>query len=147
MSLPLVTATGTIRNGKLHIANRAQFDETVRALGDGWQVEIEITRLRATRSGQANRYYWGVVIKALHDLTGYTDAELHDLMKAKFLPKELAFTDGNGDVVEAFVLGGSTRGLNTQEFSEYVNRIRDWAADKLGLYIPEANEAGYGAGI
>lgn len=147
MSLPLVTASGFIRNGKLHLHNRKQFDAAVAGLRDGWEVDLEITRLRATRSVQANRYYWGVVINALHDLTGYTPEELHELMKAKFLPKDLAFTNSNGDVVEAFVLGGSTRGLDTAEFYTYVERIIEWAAGSLGLYIPGADEAGYGAGV
>lgn len=143
MSLPLVTATGCIRRGKLHLHNRAQFDNAVSGLTDGWEVELEITRLRATRSGQANRFYWGVVIQALHELTGYTPEELHDLMKAKFLPKHLAFTGQNGDIIEQFVLGGSTRHLDTQEFYQYVERVREWAGDALGLYIPDPNESGY----
>ena len=147
MSLPLVTASGCIRNGRLHLHNRKQFDAAVAGLRDGWEVELEVTRLRATRSSQANRFYWGVVIQALHELTGYTPEELHDLMKAKFLPKHLAFTDGNGAVVEQFVLGGSTRGLDTIEFYAYVEQIREWASESLGLYIPDPNEAGYGAGV
>jgi hypothetical protein len=80
----------------------------------------------------------------LSDHTGYTAEELHDLMKAKFLPKERAFLNGNGDVVESFVLGGSTRGLDVGEFATYVDQIRNWAADALAVYIPDANEDGYG---
>ncbi len=147
MGLPLVTASGVIRRGRLHLHNRAQFDAAVAGLQDGWEVEVEIIRLRATRSSQANRYYWGVVIQALHELTGYTPEELHDICKAKFLPKHLAFTGANGDVIEQFVLGGSTRGLDTQEFYQYVERIREWAGEALALYIPDPHEAGYGAGV
>lgn len=147
MSLPLVTASGRIEHGRLKIHNRRLFDAAVSALRDGWEVEIEITRLRATRSQQANRYYWGVVIQHLHELTGYAVEELHELMKAKFLPKDLAFSDQSGRVIEQYVLGGSTRGLDTAEFYQYIERIREWAADSLGLYIPDPGEDGYGAGV
>lgn len=144
MSLPLVTASGYIKAGRLIIRDRKSFDSAVLGLKDGWEVELEVTRLRATRSNQANRFYWGVVIKSLSDHTGYTSEELHELMKAKFLPKELAFLNGNGDVVEQFVLGGSTRSLDIGHFSEYIERIREWAGNALDVYIPNADEHGYG---
>lgn len=147
MSLPLVTAPASIRNGRIHFHDRRQFDAAVSGLREGWEVEVQVVRLQATRSSQANRFYWGVVIAELSRYTGYTPDELHDLMKCKFLPKDRAFLDGNGEVVEAFVIGGSTRGLDTSEFAAYVNAIRDWASSALGLYIPDADEAGYGAGV
>ncbi len=148
MSIPLVTASGHIKNGRLLIRDRKAFDACVAGLRDGWEVEIEISRLRATRSGQSNRFYWGVVLKTISDHTGYSAEEVHDLMKAKFLPKHLAFTDGNGEVVEQFVLGGSTRKLDTGEFSEYMNKIIEWAAgEPLCLYIPDSEQAGYGVGV
>jgi hypothetical protein len=147
MSVPLVTASGYIKAGRLMVRDRAQFDAAISGLKDGWEVELEVVRLRATRSQPQNRFYWGVVLHTLSQHTGYTPEELHDLMKCKFLPKERAFLDGNGEVVEQFVLGGSTRSLDTSEFSTYVNQIRDWASSVLNCYIPEADEAGYGAGV
>lgn len=141
MSLPLVTASAYTKHGKLFIRDRAAMDSIIAELPEGLELQMEITRLRATRSQQANRYYWGVVLKALSELTGYTPEDLHDLMKAKFIPKELAITTGNGEVVDSFVLGGSTRQLDTKEFYEYVERIRLWANTTLGLAIPEPNEA------
>ena len=147
MSLPLVTASSYIKAGRLMIRQRAAFDSAISGLKDGWEVEVEILRLRATRSQQANRFYWGVVLHTLSQHTGYTPEELHDLMKCKFLPKERAFLDGNGEVVEKFVLGGSTRSLDVGEFATYVNQIRDWAGAALACYIPDSDEAGYGAGV
>lgn len=135
-----ITATGEIRDGKLFIRNRREFDQALTQMRDGLQVEIAVTRLRATRSPQANAYYWGVVLQALSDHTGYTVDELHDICKAKCLPKKLAVNNGNGEVVGEFILGGSTRKLDTTEFYEYVERVRQWAAE-LDCYIPDPNEA------
>ena len=144
MSLPLVTASGAIKAGKLFIRDRSAFNSAISGLKDGWEVEIHVMRLQATRSQPQNRFYWGVVMAELSSYTGYTPEELHDLMKAKFLPKDRAFLDANGTVVEAFVIGGSTRGLDTAAFAEYVEKIREWASAALGLYIPDADERGYG---
>lgn len=147
MSLPLVTASGYIKAGRLMFHNRRAFDSAVSGLKDGWEVEVEISRLRATRSAQQNRAYWGVIIAALTDHTGYTPEEIHEILKCKFLPKELAILKDNGDVVDKFVMGGSTRGLDTQEFGDYMERIKEWAAQELDLYIPDFDQAGYGHGV
>lgn len=68
-------------------------------------------------------------MQALSQHTGYTQDEMHDISKAKFLPKTLAIADGNGEVVGEYVLGGSTRRLNTHEFYAYIERVRQWAAE------------------
>jgi hypothetical protein len=135
-----VVASAQIRDGKLFIRNRREFDRAIAQMKDGWEMEVTIARRRATRSPQANAYYWGVVLQALSLHTGYTVDELHDICKAQFLPKKLAINNGNGEVVGEFVLGGSTRSLNTNEFYEYVERVRQWAAE-LDCYTPDPGEA------
>jgi hypothetical protein len=132
-----VTAFGTIENGRLFIRNRREFDDQIRQLREGCEVEIEVTRRRASRSMQQNRYYWGVVIQMLSEYTGFVPDEMHDVLKAKFIPKKLALCDGNGEVQDEFVLGGSTRKMNKNEFGEYVESIRRWAAETLDLVIPD----------
>lgn len=135
----LIVATAQTKGGKLYIRNRRAFDEQIARLDDRWELEVTVTRLRATRSPQANRYYWGVVMEALSQHTGYTPEEMHELCKAQFLPRKLAVSDGNGEVVGEFVLGGSTRSLKTNEFYEYVERVRQWAAE-LDCYVPDPRE-------
>lgn len=101
-------------------------------------VEIVIERKHATRSLPQNSYYWGVVLPRLHAHlieTGNTLDDLHDICKCKFLPKSLALTKKNGEIVGEFVIGGSTTKLNKIEFGEYIERIRDWALT-LGCEIP-----------
>ena len=136
----LVVASGTVREGKLYLRNRRDFDRQIAQMKEGWALEVTVSRLRATRSQKANAYYWGVVLQRLSEHTGYTVDELHDLCKAMFLPKKLALTDGNGEVVGEFVLGGSTRTLKTNEFYEYVERVRQWAAETLDCYTPDPGE-------
>jgi hypothetical protein len=58
----------------------------------------------------------------------------------RFIPKKLAVCDGNGEIKGEFVLGGSTRKMNTSEFQDYCEQIRRWAATELGVDIPNPNE-------
>lgn len=133
----LVSATATKKGAALFIRNRRAFDEGVSRLHDDWELEVTVKRLRATRSLLQNAYYWGVVVQLLAEHTGYTPDEMHDVLKAKFIPKQMAVCDGNGVIVDELVLGGSTREMNTIEFGEYMEAIREWAAEALDVVIPD----------
>lgn len=131
-----VIATALVKKGRLEVRNRKQFAENLRRLRDG-AVLITVERVHATRSVNQNRYYWGVVVELLSDHTGYTPDEIHDVLKAKFIPKRLALSDGNGEIKGEFVIGGSTSEMNKLEFGEFITRIREWAADELDVVIPD----------
>jgi hypothetical protein len=134
-----ITAAGFIKDGVLKVRHRKNFDASVSRMRDG-DVEVMILRRRATRSLAQNRYYFGVIVKLLSDHTGYTTDEMHDVLKAKFLPKRLTFADGNGEVKDEFVIGGSTVRLTKDQFGEeYCEPIKRWAAE-LGVIIPDPNE-------
>ena len=47
---------------------------------------------------------------------GHTPDEMHEVLKAKFIPKRFAVADGNGEIRDELVIGGSTAILNTVEF-------------------------------
>ena len=150
MAFPVVTASGVIRGGRLVIHDRKAFDSAVKGLKDGWEVDLEVSRFRATRSLQQNRYYHGVVLRAITEYTGIDSATLHDLLKVKFLSREEAVVNAAGEIVDKVTLGTSTRGLTMDEFTAYIEQIRVWAAEKLELDIPQAHEVeavGYGYGV
>lgn len=132
-----IVASARVERGKLFIRNRRGFDQQVAQLRDGLELELALTRRRATRSLPQNAYYWGVVVELLAEHTGYTPDEIHDICKALFIPKKLSVQDGNGEVVGQFVIGGSTRTLNKIEFGEYMESIRRWAAETLDVVIPD----------
>jgi len=94
----------------------------------------------AIRSVQANKYYWGVVVEAISDFTGYERDEVHELLKQLFLPKPLWLHDAEGEVVGKLVISQSTTTLTVTEFYNYVERIRRWAATTLHINIPDPNE-------
>lgn len=126
-----------IINGKLHIGHawRLALQDGVLTWPDG-PVTVSIERQHATRSAQANAYYWGVVIRAMSEYTGSTPDEMHDVLKLKFLPKDLALASDNGEVIAEFVIGGSTAQLNVVQFYDYVEQIRQWAFEFLDVDMP-----------
>lgn len=131
----VIVATGTVRAGKLLIRNRREFDLQLAEFKDESQLEVTIQRLRATRSSAANAYYWGVVLHMISEHTGDTVEDLHDYFKRRFNAKPIAI--GLDD--EDHVTGGSTRRLNTIQFYEYIEQIRQFAAEFLDMSIPNPN--------
>ena len=78
--------------------------------------------MKQNRSLNANRYYRGVVLKMIADLTEDNQQDLHNQFKKEYCG------------------GRSTSELNTKEFHEYISKIRAWARKELALRIPEPNE-------
>jgi hypothetical protein len=87
-------------------------------LSKNWRVNI--SEHKYIRSISQNDRYW-LMLKELGSYLGYTDIELHDLLKYKFLAeqKEIA-----GQLV---VVIKSTSSLNTEEFSEYNRNVERFA--------------------
>ncbi len=131
--------SGRILRGSLKIRNRGQMLEHLKHWRDG-EVTLTIERKHAHRSLAANRWYWGVVVHAIAEHTGYTPDETHAVLKAMFLPKHVALVNGNGEVINELVIGGSTAKLNQNEFSQYVEAVRAFALEKFDLDIPSPSE-------
>lgn len=131
---PLVVS-GRLERGVIKL-NLSRLQRLLRGRRD-CDLEVVIERKHATRSLAQNALYWGVYVDLLAEHTGYTPDEVHELLKAKFLPKTLAVTDGNGEIKGEFVIGGTTTRLNKIEFGEYLRSIQHWAAEALGVVIPD----------
>lgn len=131
-----IVTSGLVKGGQLEIRNRKTFVAALKRMRDG-AVSITVERLHATRSLPQLRYYWGVIVEAISDHTGYSPEEVHEILKAKFLPKKLAVANGNGEIKGEFVIGGTTTTLNKIEFGEFCESIRRWAAEDLGVVIPD----------
>lgn len=101
----------------------------------GKDIEIIIRPERRHRSMNANRFYWGVVIAAGSEWSGYDPEEFHAAMKFLFLPR-VHMTLPTGEEVER---PGSTAQLGTEAFAEYVNRVVVWLSQQ-GCPVPNAGE-------
>jgi hypothetical protein len=132
--------TAAVDDKGLHFHNRKLFDKEVQVF-NGKEVVITIRRKRNHRSEQQNRYYWGgvvpIVCDGLNDV-GYriTKADTHEFLKATFL-KDKIVNEQTGEFLETI---GSTTRLTTVQFMEFIADIQRWAAEFLGVYIPDPCE-------
>lgn len=124
---------GTVTGGKF-IPNNAILFKADFYKHEGKEVDVTVSRHRAKRSDNQNRYLWGVVYKLISETTGYTCEESHEAMKMLFLRVN---RDGLPDTVK------STAALSTSDFEEYAENIRRWASVEINCYIPLPNEVDY----
>ena len=125
-----------ISQGKLILDNERRFKADLKALKDG-VYELSL-RPKNRRSTPQNAYLWGVVYKevqlALIDLGNDVSVdEVHEFLKQKFNPVEILGAESSDTI------GGSTAGMTKDEFSNYVEKIGQWAADFLNIEIPPPN--------
>ena len=99
--------TGTIKKGILTLHDKDWFKRFIKDIdSDVW---IDIKTAPKTRSPQQNAYYRTIVRQiGLH--LGYPEDEMHDVVKAKFEIK-------------------STKDLDVDEFSEFLDRLIRFAAE------------------
>ncbi len=92
-----------------------------------WRVEV--VPHRAKRSVDQNARLWALY----HEIakgTGHSADEIHEAMKAKFLPPvQIVVRD------EVLTVPGSSRKLDTAEFTEFMERVEAWAATELGVVL------------
>lgn len=98
--------------------------------------EVLIEPLKRRRTMSANRYLW-VIYDLIAEHTGHTSEDIHEAMKLQYLKKRWITLKGRNVEVP-----GSTKLLDTYEFSIYLERVMAEAAD-LGIVIPTKEEAGY----
>ena len=105
----------------------------------GRNILVRFDKRGSKRSLPQNRYYHGIVVQSvmlgLREI-GYSLShdETHFFLKQKFNPVQVPNKHG-----EAIELPGSTTQMNKVEFSEYIERIAQWAAEYLSVVIPPAN--------
>lgn len=104
---------------------------------EGKDIYVSISEPKSIRSEQQNKYYWGVVLDILSKEIGYETDEWHELLKNKFLSREMVVKN------EAHVVGSSTTKLTTKGMEGYLEQIRRWAATELSISIPLPNEIDY----
>ena len=123
------------------ITNKKTVREKFDSLTDGrYLITIKSVKHRTLPQ---NAYYWGVVVpmvfSGLRD-AGFNDVktkdDAHSIMKHLFLKRKIV-NQVNDDCIE---IEGSTAELKTVEFNTYLEEIWQWAAEYLGISIPQPNE-------
>lgn len=126
----IVTEKATLKMGE---HQRREMDRWIATL-KGQAVVITIKREHATRSNQQNRYWWGVVVPLIAEHLGYTNDEMHEALKYKFLRTEAEAAPTDLPKIR------STTSLNTKEFTDLIENVITWAGSEFGIEIPLPNE-------
>jgi hypothetical protein len=111
-----------IKDGEIKIS--VPFDE-------GAEVFVEISKVPKERSLRALRFYFAAIVGAICDSTGYHKEDVHEYLKMELNPKE--FPDLKTGEVKT--IGGSTRGMTSDEFALYTlkaKEIAEWVGAKIG---------------
>ena len=109
-----------------------------RAAKDG-VYSISMKRVRKSRTTDQNGWLWGCVYPLLLDGLidagwGFTDVEqVHEFFKSQ-MTQDKAINYHTGEVVE---FPSSTALMDTVTFSTYVEKLRSYASEYLGLDIPD----------
>jgi hypothetical protein len=123
--------------GMLILENPVQFSSFLRTFGDN-KIDIVVRKIKKERSGNQNRYYFSVVVGLIAEHTGMDPMDTHDVLKQMFLNRVVYMPVK--DRLREVVISGSTSLLKTDEFEQYLERIRRWASAELSIVIPDPNK-------
>jgi len=99
-------------------------------------VWVTMVRVQDAHTISQQRYYFGVVVALVAEYIGESREDTHELLKAEHLPKrEIELLDER-----RLTMPPSTRSLTIEQYTEYIERCRRWAAQFLGLSIPDASQ-------
>ena len=122
---------GTVKEGKLSVRGKSDFEQHLKRF-EGKEVEVIVRRYRPQRTISQNNYYWGVIVKMISEDTGHDTETVHNWLKTKFNKKRILVKGIPQEVVD------TTTRLDVWGFSEdYWEPIQRWAAEFLGLVIPD----------
>ncbi len=134
------TLTPTFYARKTSTGNPIEFERLpvleayLKQFQTGTRLVVTVKKYVPKRSGRQNSYYHGVVVKMIADETGMTPEETHEGLKIKFLSVQHD---------ERLPTVRSTARLTTKEFMEYIDKITVWAAQFLGLVLPDPYSVDY----
>tara|TARA_R100000656_G_scaffold22831_1_gene20234 strand:- start:236 stop:619 length:384 start_codon:yes stop_codon:yes gene_type:complete len=120
---------GTVKNKKLSLNNERRFNDSLIEF-EGKEVEIRIRVRSNNRSKEQNSLYWKWV-DILSKEIGFTKDEMHELIKYKFLKRNIVDDKG----VESVVLKSTTT-LTVKEFTLLMNDLLYWSSDTLNINLP-----------
>lgn len=103
-------------------------------LPEGRRFDVFVKIHREKRTVDQNRllFLW---IGCISRETGYFKDEVHEIFKKKFLGVETF--EMWGEKVERVK---STTSLNTKQFSDYLERIQQFASTEMGIILPDPKD-------
>ena len=136
-----ITTLGHIKDGKLFIHKRKEFDGIIADMPDCYII-LEVRKKYKQRTDRQNRYYWGVIVELWRQTIleewgdNMTDNEVHEFLKLTFNFEERV-CERTGEVLK---VPKSTTKNTTTDMEEYHERCRRAAAEMFRVVIPLPEE-------
>ena len=119
-----------VYKGNFKQFNLQKFIEKVKEIN--WEVVIMVKKYYKPRTINQNKYYWGWIITPMANYLWYEIEEMHEILKYKYLK----------DKTDDFEYIKRTRDLTTKEFTDYVEKVKDFAST-LWIILQSADEYFY----
>lgn len=97
---------------------------------EGKEIEVIVRRRKKGRTNPQNAWYWSCVVGLAAEHFGYTPDEMHEAYKFMFLQRKEQ---------DKPITVKSTTSLSTVEFTEYVEKCRQFCAEE-GIVIPDPGD-------
>jgi hypothetical protein len=126
------------KKGTFRIHNRKDMETEIAALPDG-RYTIEIKKYRKNKSHEQLGYYFSCVLPmflsaAVEQGWELTTVEECDAwLKSMFAERDLI----NRNTAEIVKIPALKRNMSTTDFMVFVDQVRNYCAEYLGVYIPE----------
>jgi hypothetical protein len=137
--MPATTFLAAIKNGKLQFVSFRAWHTFVSQL-EGCDIEVTVKKASKAKSSRANRYYWGVVVECCRqgmealDGNQWSAEEAHELLKQRCNAKELKAG------LNVVLVGKTTKGMEADEFIQYIDRCIKWIYDIFGIVVPSSDD-------
>lgn len=111
--------------------DRDAVKEYIDRLPEGKVYNVDITARLSKRSNDQNRLYW-LWLNCLAKELGYSPDEMHAVFAHKYLGADYETVCG-----ETILIIPSTRKLDSAQFTTYLDKIKLFAANELGVVLPD----------
>ena len=108
----------------------------IRDLNPAYPWDVTVKRYRKPRSNPANRYHWGVIVKIICEETGNEAEDIHEYLLGEHVGWETYEVLGNLKKRPS----RRSHTMTVEEFENFNEWCRAWAAQNLGIVIPLPGE-------
>jgi hypothetical protein len=124
------------KHGKaLRALNRQSFEHALLALEDGDYL-VTLEPPKKTRSLDQNAWLWGLALPMIAEDIGY-DKHEHEWLHYELLAERFGTVKAAGGLV---LPAKTTSKMTTREFSDYMEWLVRFAAQKFGVVVPLPDE-------
>ena len=124
-----MTFLGIVKDGRMKVRGLTDY---LKGFKEGDEISIEVTKWKNKRTLNQNSYYWSVLTTI--STIGHSSEELHEIFKRLFITPKFVLYRGR-----EIKMPKSTTDLSTEEFREYIERIRA-EAGQMGIIIQSPDE-------